>query len=241
MCLELLLFGSFDTGASDASHAAAILDLPETSALAPILLSRRARGKAIDRLIIDYNHIHRQLVSNEDKKAKKAASESFRESVTHFCRQVIADTARSGSIGFSSIRTMARRLKQPLADLLRDIECPEAELLGLRFGNSNSGDPFSSKPKSKAYSDWIPITYRSVANALKNEETGPGGRCAFVGFEDDDEKQVTSSLNVEELAMELFRSGRLPEGDSPLSQGGWTVSFDEGFSFYMCPFHLLVF
>jgi len=236
MCLELLLVGSFDTDALDASHIAAKLDLPETSALAPILLSRRARGKAIDRLIIDYNHIHRQVVTNQDKKAKKASSEAFQNRVTHFCRRIIADAAQSGSIGFSSIRTVARRLKQPLADSLHGIECPEAELLGLRFGSNDSSDSASSKSKSKAYSDWVPITDRSVANALKNEETGPGGRCAFVGFEDDDGKLGTSSLNVEELAMELYRSGRLPaEADSPLSQGGWMVSFDV--ESWFCLFH----
>jgi len=222
MCLELLLFGSFGTlRTNDASQFACRLDLPETSPLAPILLSRRARGKAIDRLIIDYCHMHRQSIADKDKAAKKASSEEFQKWVAHFCCQVISSAAPSGSIGFSSIRTVARRLKQPLADSLRDIECLESAELGLRL--INEGEVPDSK--SKKYCDWTPTTDRSVANSIKNEENGPGGRCAFVGFEDDDEKAGPSSLNVEELAMELYRCGRLPSEDDAekCSQGGLRV------------------
>lgn len=222
MCLELLLFGSFHGASTDASQIANRLDLPKTTTLAPILLSRRARGKAIDRLIIDYGHMHRQSIADKDKAGKKAASEAFQARVAQFCEQIISSTAQSGSIGFSSIRTVARRLKRPLADSLRDIECLESAELGLRFGSES--DMSNASAKSKKYSDWTPITDRSVANALKNEENGPGARCAFVGFEEDDEKAGASSLNVEELAMELYQCGRLPtEEGSECSHGGWMV------------------
>jgi len=226
MCLELLLFGFFDIAPTDDAETVATLGLlPEKTALAPILLSRRARGKAIDRLIIDYIHMERQRVASADKKAKKAASDAIQKLVSSFCEQIITSTANSGSIGFSSIRTVARRLKQPLAESLRHVECLESEILGLRFENEDEAT--GTKSKLKKYSDWTPITDRSIANALKNEETGPGGRCAFVGFEDEgDQARVgTSSLNVEELAMELYRCGRLPNDSASahLSHGGWMV------------------
>ena len=199
------------------------LENTDALTLPSIWLSRRARGKAIDRLVIDYAHAQRQQVANFDKGARKTASQVFQRKVAEFCQHVIAHTARLGSIGFSSIRTVARRLKQPLAASLTGVDCPESELLGLRFAN-DFGHPGLAKSRQGGYSDWIPITDRLVANALRNEENGPGARCAFVGFEDEDEKPGLSSLNVEELAMELYRSGRLPETQGSLiSQGGWMV------------------
>ena len=146
--LEMLLFGSFETTCTGASHfAVSKPEFPETSRLAPIMLSRRARGKAIDRLIIDYGHIHRQSIADKDKAAKKALTETFQNWVAHFCRHIIGTTAPSGSIGFSSIRSVARRLKQPLADSLLGIECVEASELGLRFSNEDLVCNSESKSK----------------------------------------------------------------------------------------------
>ena len=227
-CLELLVFGSPNTD----FVVADAFKLENTNALTlpSIWLSRRARGKAVDRLVIDYAHMQRQLVVNFNKSARKSASQVFQRKVTEFCHQIITNTARLGSIGFSSIRTVARRLKQPLAVSLIGVECPESMLLGLRFTN-DFRQPGLAKARQGGYSDWIPITDRLVANALRNDDNGPGARCAFVGFEDDDGKPGLSSLNVEELAMELYRSGRLPEReDSSPSQGGWMVSRSKGFA-----------
>lgn len=230
-CLELLVFGSPNTDFVSADSMK--LENTDTPTLPSVWLSRRARGKAIDRLVIDYTHMHRQRVANVDKGCKRIASQVFQKKVTEFCQEVIASTARLGSIGFSSIRTVARRLKQPLAVSLIGVDCPESVLLGLRFANDVK-QPGLAKSRQGGYSDWIPITDRLVANALRNEESGPGARCAFVGFEDDDGKPGLSSLNVEELAMELYRSGRLPEReDSSLSQGGWMVSKSKSFAVHL--------
>ena len=91
MCLELLLFGSFDDSeCTDASRFfSSKVDLPDASPLAPVLISRRARGKAIDRLVIDYSHIHRQSTAGLDKNSKKASSDAFQKEVAMFCRQII--------------------------------------------------------------------------------------------------------------------------------------------------------
>ena len=233
--MELLVFGSLgtDSAFADAINFADKLQNAESVALPSVWLSRRARGKAIDRLIIDYTHVERQLVAKEDKNAKRIALEVIQKKVAQFCHSVIENSARLGSIGFSSIRTVARRLKQPLSVSLHGIECPESELLGLRFASDDTNS-ILSKTCCKRYSDWVPITDRSVANALKNKENGPGARCAFVGVEDDEEQPDLSSLNVEELAMELYRKGRLPtEGSSQLAHGGWMVC---GFKAPRCSF-----
>ena len=67
---------------------------------------------------------------------------------------------------------------------------------------------------------------------MAGEETVVGKRCSYVGFEENASgKADTSSLNVEELAMQYYASGRLPvsstAGDA-LSGGGWVGWHDEG-------------
>lgn len=226
--LEVLLFGSC-TNCPKSLHSR------QTTALAPLLLSRRARGKAIDRLIIDYTHIHRQHCADEEKATKRAKSEKFQLEVATFSTQILKKVALTSSMGFSSIRTLARRLKKPLSETLASIDCLEARELGLRLRNSNVVSIVQKPAKrknedSKKYSDWTPITDYSIANALNNDDNGAGARCAFVGFEDEGNEQAgTTSLNVEELAMELYYSGRLPENvDSPDLKGGWVGWHDEG-------------
>lgn len=226
--LKFLLFGSFESSSNASDH----LEIRESSALIPSLLSRRARGKAFDRLVIDCGHMHRLYVVEEDKAVKRISSEKFKTQAAQFCQRIVERMAISSSIGFSAIRTMARRLKQPLIDTLNAITCLESKELGLRL--SNHDENLDSKVNSKKYSDWTATTDRSIANALKKHESGherePGSRCTFVGFEDDDDGQLGSaSLNVEELAMELYRIGRMPAVDeSMFIRGGWTGWHDEG-------------
>lgn len=224
---EVLAFGSFVQRLDGCIGTSAYSQLQEPTALARSLLSRRARGKIFDRIIIDYGHMHRLHVAEKEKAEKNSSSKHFQNWVVDFCRQTIDRMAVSSAIGFSAIRNMARRLKQPLAETMNSVECLESKELGLRFDNLR--DASEIKATSKKYSDWAARTDRAVANALVKDDFGPGARCAFVGFEDEGELPELTSLNVEELAMELYRSGRLPAADAstPLS-GGWTGWHDEG-------------
>lgn len=221
--LSVLLFGSFHKRVNASLVITEYLHLRETSTLTSLLLSRRARGKAVDRLIIDCGHMHRLNGAAQEKAAKRIASECFQVRVTNFCQQIIVSMAISSSIGFSAIRTLARRLKRPLIETINGATCIESNELGLRF--SCSGECSDSK-----YSDWTAIIDRSVANSLAKDENEPGARCSFIGYEDEDDgRSGSTSLNVEELAMELYRNGRLPVGDESMPlKGGWTGWHDEG-------------
>jgi hypothetical protein len=213
--IQVLLFGRLPRmeGLGDTASMRA-------TRLAPLLLSRRARGKAIDRLIIDYNHLQRL-----ERKEENKASKTHECEVADLCVRTINAAAGSGFISFSAIRGLARRLKQPLSSSLKDIFCLEAVELGLRYENTPTQQPHEQKINK--YSDWTAITDRAVANALQtNDENGAGSRCAFVGFEDGG--IPSSSLNVEELAMEFYSSGRLPAMEHPGLKGGWKGWHDEG-------------
>ena len=97
------------------------------TALAPFLISRQARGKALERLIIEYNHTHHEGRAEQEKKQPEAirqktaavmrqeAMERMVEQMALFCGQVICEAAGSASISFSAIRSHARRLKRPLS------------------------------------------------------------------------------------------------------------------------------
>jgi hypothetical protein len=66
---------------------------------------------------------------------------------------------------------------------------------------------------------------------LTDGKNAVGGRCSYVGFEDQDDSPalIFRSLNVEELAMEYYYSGRLPENQDPNEvRGGWVGWHDEG-------------
>jgi VRR-NUC domain len=117
-------------------------------------------------------------------------------------------------MAFSAVRTIARRLRRPLAASLRDVSCVESVELGLRFSNSCDDTENDSK-----YSDWSPIVDQAVANTIDRDEVEFGSRCSYVGFDDDAD---FTSLNVEEFAMEMYRSGRFSPG------GGWVGWHDEG-------------
>ena len=106
-------------------------------------------------------------------------------------------------------------------------------VLGLRLNNANDTtiiDPHNKKPK--AYIDWLPPIDTAIANALASNETLMGRRCSYVGFEDNASSGIdTSSLNVEQLVMEYYASGRLPvarNDDADLSGGGWSGWHNEG-------------
>jgi hypothetical protein len=54
-------------------------------------------------------------------------------------------------------------------------------------------------------------------------------RCSYIGFEDEENEAAgTTSLNVEQLAMEYYATGRLPVGDEGLAGGKWEGWHDEG-------------
>jgi VRR-NUC domain len=225
--LETLVFGSplcqecKSDGLEVPIFPIVITDFP----LAPVLLSRRARGKAYDRLIIDHNHI-----LSQDMKKSNIAKEEFkarRDDVVRFCKVALAYSLGTSTISFSSIRCLARRLKRPLAQTIGTKHCVEAAELGLRYENSMSNDK-----EDKRYRDWTPVVDTAVANALNsgfdNESGGLGGRCAFIGFEDT--AVDVGSLNVEQLAMEYYRTGRFDSDSSMTSAGagGWMGWHDEG-------------
>ena len=65
---------------------------------------------------------------------------------------------------------------------------------------------------------------------MAGEETDIGKRCSYVGFEDNVvDVADPSSLNVEELAMQYYATGRLPVSEpEDLQGGGWSGWHDEG-------------
>jgi hypothetical protein len=226
--LSTLVYGSTVERLGEVS----LFSLPaETSIelnLAPLLLSRRATGKAYDRLVIDCTHISRKENKELSGDAKLSETANTKAQISQFCEDIIGRVVHSSSIAFSAIRGIARRLKRPLCDTLTDLICLEANELGLRLDNVYQGE--KEETPSKTYSDWTPQTDFTVGNAIANDETEAGGRCAFVGFE---EEGITSgnarSLNVEQLALEFYNTGRLPISEDPgILLGGWVGWHDEG-------------
>jgi hypothetical protein len=138
----------------------------------------------------------------------------------------------TGHITFSATRTLARRLKQPLSETLAGLALFETKELGHRFSNDEqvANNKSETLPLDvRKYSDWVPITDYAVANAMATNEPTLGRRCSFVGFEDGRKESFNyGSLNVEELAMEYYHTGRLPETDTSGVKGGWVGWHDEG-------------
>jgi hypothetical protein len=229
--LRVLLFGIPDARNSDAIHLVSQLIHQQRTRAFATWISRRIRGKVMERLIVDCGQIHRLCLAEQEKAAKKESGTIFRNSLVQFCSEMIENTSASSAIGFSAIRSLARRLQQPLSDILSQVMCIEARELGLRLGNvPNDGTVVTSR--KSGYSDWTPRTDFFLANSLNRDSNEPGGRCTFVGFEDEAEKSMLStSLNVEELAMDLYNTGRLPcaeEADEISLKGGWIGWHDEG-------------
>lgn len=224
----------------------------KTDELSSMWVSRRTRGKLHERLMIDYIHLIRQhkkekiqaaaaeiqsksTVSMKRKAKKKSATKqedelSPQDHVGRLCKKLLDFMASNSIVPFSVIRSLARRTKQPLFSVLADTECPEATILGLRLGN---GTISTESVAEKGYIDWSPPTDTAVANSLVGgQDSLIGRRCSFVGFEDGENERVyPSSLNVEQLAMEFYATGRLPCVDTTpqrLSSGGWVGWHDEG-------------
>lgn len=240
--LEVLVFGSFQSDSWRQEHPGeggwgeSLVRTP----VGDLMISRRARGKAIERLIIDYIHILRQeskiqntakerFEESQHKKSKKSNSignnPSAADRVNALCTGVIAVAISSAFISFSAIRALARRLKRPLNHLLGVGGGKEAQELGLRMRNDTS----DSLDESKRYVDWNPRIDQAVAVALGGSLSCAGSRCSFIGFEDEEnEAACATSLNVEQLAMEYYATGRLPVGDEGLAGGKWEGWHDEG-------------
>ena len=253
-CLEVLLFGKIQnrdnvvvaSEMEDQSHHF------EKTFLSELLMSRRARGKAHERLMIDYVHLLRWKIKSDSASSDEGSNEargtrskqtrkkdvsvevSPQDAVRRVCSRVVGAVARAGSIPFSAVRSLARRIKAPLATSLK-LPCPEVDALGIRLNNRNDAATNEGEKKSekiKGYIDWIPPTDQAVANAMAGEETLAGKRCSYVGFEENAAgKADMTSLNVEELAMQYYASGRLPASetaDDELAGGGWVGWHDEG-------------
>jgi len=191
-------------------------------------LSRRARGKAVERIAIDFAHLYRltpQKRKSPDASAFRneiqCANSNVQASVVSFCTEMIDTRAPAASLPFCAIRSLARRLKRPLCETLSDVSCLEAALLGHRTSNGTS--PASGKETGAKYTDWVPPTDRLEANAIGRDSDGPG-RCSFIGFEAED--GIDTSLNVEELALQLYDIGRLPAHEGNV--GGWKGWHNEG-------------
>jgi hypothetical protein len=254
--LEVLVFGStqsrnwkeitmHDTVCDkDDTEWGASTERVDTAPFCEYLISRRARGKAQERLIIDYGHILRNETKlirageegmestttagrrKPNKKGQKIMKDRASELVATLCSMLITRAAKSASIPFSAIRCLARRLKQPLVESLDLPSCLEAGIFGFRLGVPSK----DQTEKKKGYSDWCPIVDEAVAVALAGQEASAGHRCSYVGFEDSEPngKVQLASLNVEQLAAEYYSSGRLPKNNPKLDGGGWVGWHDEG-------------
>jgi hypothetical protein len=226
--LSTLVYGSTVERPGEGSLFTLPTGTPMTLNLSPLLLSRRATGKAYDRLVIDCTHISRKENKELSGDAKRSETANTQAQISQFCEDIIGRVVHSSSIAFSAIRGIARRLKRPLCDTLADLACLEANELGLRLDNASQDEKEEKAPKT--YSDWTPSTDFTIGNAIANDETEAGGRCAFVGFE---EEGINSgnvrSLNVEQLALEFYNTGRLPISEDPdILLGGWVGWHDEG-------------
>lgn len=235
--IYLLFHGELPPTANrDSDIISSVLKLSQPNSLAQLLFSRRSRTKIFDRLLIDVKHIHIQqlrAIDPMDKnqgagsisqkwvdQRKKELQESFGKQMGDFCVYHIRLGARFASLGFSSLRGIAKRLKAPLPSIVESCHILEAAALGLRIrkGPDNSKDSFGATPAH----EWKPLEDESVANSIVGNTDTRGTRTSFVGYEDGPEELARSrSLNVEEYAKELYRRGLLPQTSSDNGIGGW--------------------
>lgn len=176
--------------------------------VAKVLLSRRVRGKAFERLFVDKKH-------SLDKNKKKTVDELIISLIPRF--------SKSSCIPFSFLRKQLKRVRKQYSYF----QCWNNEMihLGLKVETNVEG-----KGTKKA-SHWEPITDESIANAIQKDQHESGARCSFISNEDNVE-DTTRSLNVEELAIEEYSAGRLPlckddEVHYPI-KGGWKGWHCEG-------------
>lgn len=213
--LQTILFGRDVLSIFDGNQL--LFECLKSEPFVECLLPRRNRGKACERLLIDLSHMERrakkiaQAEAKLDKTAKKTVTDESKQSPAHsFCKAILKTI---DSIPFCSLRNLARRSKSPIP------QNKERSILFIRQNND----------------DWSPTTDCAVANSLTIPRDGgdsaAGKRCAFVGWEihDDDGETMEAyrSLNVEELAMDEYHSGRLPH-DAEEMKGQWVGWHDEG-------------
>ena len=187
-----------------------------------VLLSRRVRGKAFERLLIDKKHA---IKKDSPKSKNKVKTPCDVDAFTADCLPTIAST---GSIPFSFIRKFTRRIKRSLTQTLDDAWSIEMLELGIRLVDNDTGAQSSITEK-----EWSPTVDVSVANAIRHDsDNGAGKRCAFISSEENDGIEHTRSLNVEELAIEEYAAGRLPVDDDDkvhiIYKGGWKGWHCEG-------------
>jgi hypothetical protein len=119
--LETILFGYYTEGKitidfQDDIHGT--IKRPMIIHLAQLLLSRRVRGKAFERLLIDKKHVMRQEFRGSVNRNKKRKVVNELDTFTTKCIRSVASAA---SIPFSFIRKFCRRLKMPILRLFGDI------------------------------------------------------------------------------------------------------------------------
>lgn len=217
-----------------------------------LLIPRRTRGKAYDRLAIDQGHIFRQrrkeVNSALGTSSSTAAMQLELNEIDRFYSQTLQHVGNSSTVPFSFVRNLARRLRRPLKDSIAGILNHECMELNIRLESLGGGNmqlesskndcdndaskikrSSTSRPTKKVrYHDWEPTTDTSVANATNDNV--PGTRRSFIGLVENHDGIPSRSLNVEELAIEEYATGRLPNtGDiDGLEGGGWIGWHDEG-------------
>lgn len=226
--LEILLFGRpLERKNGNVLPECLVTDTDKfgSSSFSQLFLSRRARGKAFDRLMVDYTHLLRHnrasnksasvekdgTIKTKQKQNKRKSDESspdlpkLNDVIAKLTEPLLHTHLQSGQITFSTARNLARRLKRPLVHILNGLFIFESSELGHRFQNSSSSIEEKTAVK---YSDWRPKTDIAIANSMSTSAGRMGGRCTYVGFEDEGENNSTSfgSLNVEELAKEYCKS-----------------------------------
>ena len=209
-----------------------------------VLLSRRTRGKAFDRFTIDLKHLSRNVKLKEIRKGEITQSYVTKDpkkedlpschkmvGIQKIYRKINDHVVLHSSIPFSSVRKLTRRMEKTLkCGTLDIVSNEETEELKLRLINTNDEHMDDSEKKS-----WSPLTDKSIANAIVNENVSSvGKRCSFMGNEVDKETLDIGSirsLTVEELALEEYNAGNLPIEDIEESKGikgGWVGWHDEG-------------
>ncbi len=203
----------------------------EVTSFVNLLLSRRVRGKAYMRLIIDKKHqLQKSMPSKKKRKVvhKEADANSFVSSSLPYI-------VKLGSLPFCFIRKLSRRIKKPLTCIISEACSVEAEELGIRLVSS----PKSQCEEGVEEKEWTPTIDTAVANPIAHDsQMGDMKRCAFVGDDDNGGLTHVRSLNVEELAIGEYASGRLPLDESisqntlkyasPAHGGGWKGWHAEG-------------
>jgi hypothetical protein len=234
--LDTILFGfTFEkTLVPFENYEEKMKDETSRSRYVQLLLSRRVRGKAFERLSVDKKHCKRKSEAVEAvtiakvKQKKNHAKSRSSEVVDTFTSKCLDMFSRQGSIPFSFIRKFSKRIKRPLMDTTCRNWNLEMLELGIRVSNEGDCD------QDNEQNAWTPTVDESIANAIKQDSfNGHGGRCSFVGHEENSNGEHHRSLNVEELAIQEYSIGRLPADKShnlnQQYQGGWKGWHAEGF------------